>query len=109
MKMENTRRTNISAEPPKILIAICSSHVHAERRAAVRETWLSRLVCGMEAHFFVGNGPHVSEKNLVALPANDSYAALPSKVQVFFQYALERYDFDYLFKCDEDTYLFPER
>lgn len=92
-----------------ILIAICSSHIHAIRRAAVRDTWLCRLPAGMQARFFVGNGSQLSEADVVDTTVDDSYAALPAKVQAFFSHALERYDFDYLFKCDEDTYLLPER
>jgi hypothetical protein len=40
---------------------------------------------------------------------DDSYAALPAKVQFFFCHPLEHLEFDYLFKCDEDTYLHPDR
>ncbi len=95
--------------PQKILIAICSSHVHAARRAAVRETWLRRLPVSMQGVFFFGIGPKVSEPATVALPVDDSYQALPAKVQAFFRYAEASLDFDYLFKCDDDTYLCAER
>ncbi len=92
-----------------ILVAICSSHLHAARREAVRDTWLRRLPTTIQARFFLGDGPNVTENDSVLFPVDDSYEALPAKVQAFFQHALEHYDFDYLFKCDEDTYLYPTR
>ncbi len=93
----------------QVLIAICSSHLHAARRVAVRNSWIRRLTVAMPGIFFVGNGPPITEPNLVTLPVDDGYAALPAKIQAFFCYALANHEFDYLFKCDEDTYLCPER
>jgi hypothetical protein len=49
------------------------------------------------------------ERDVVSLGAPDDYHGLPKKVRAFFQYALTNYEFDYLFKCDDDTYVKPER
>jgi len=93
----------------KVLIGICSCHAYANRRAAVRETWLARLPAGLAARFFVGAGPRLTEEDVVALPLDDNYEGLPRKVQAFCQHALAEAEFDYLFKCDDDTYVVPER
>lgn len=62
----------------KILVAICSSHIHAERRAAVRATWFRRLPRNMKAQFFLGNGPLLEESDLIILDVGDSYWAKPT-------------------------------
>ena len=43
--------------------------------------------------FFLGSGPKIEERDTVAIPVDDSYEALPAKVQGFFKHALENYDF----------------
>jgi len=41
----------------------------------------------------------------LALPCQDDYRHLPHKTRLFAQWALQRKDWDYLFKCDDDTYI----
>jgi len=94
---------------PQILIGICSCHLHSERRKAVRESWLRALPEGARALFFIGTGEPCDEPGLVTLPVSDLYIQLPAKVHCFFRYALAHYEFDYLFKCDDDTYVHPGR
>ncbi len=96
-------------DAPVILIGICSCHRFAERRQVVRETWASAMPPGVSALFFVGDGGSGDEAGLVRLSVRDDYAALPAKVQHFYRYALAHYEFDYLFKCDDDTYVHVER
>ncbi len=94
-----------------IIVGICSCLPAKKRREAVRETWLKHPQEGVECLFFVGDSapPPGEESDTVALPADDSYDRLPEKVLAFFRYALANYDFDWLFKCDDDTYLSLER
>ena len=93
-----------------ILIGICSCVSATARREAVRETWLRRLPPGVRAVFFVGAGNAApNEDRVVQLPVEDDYASLPRKVATFFHFARAGYDFDYLFKCDDDTYVCAER
>ena len=94
---------------PRILVGICSCHQHAERREAVRKTWLRELPEQLTAVFFVGQGGACPEPGVVRLPVPDDYGSLSTKVLSFYRYALQHYDFDYLFKCDDDTYVHPER
>lgn len=89
-----------------ILVGICSSQAYVEKRNAVRETWLTHPQEGIECLFFLGgNVPEHERNDTIGLDVPDTYNRLPSKVLAFFRYALENYEFDWLFKCDEDTYL----
>lgn len=91
-----------------ILVGICSAQGYAARRDAVRATWLTHPVEGIECVFFLG-GPVPEEEqgrgDVLGLDAPDSYGSLPLKVGEFFRMALARYEFDWIFKCDDDTYL----
>jgi Galactosyltransferase len=93
----------------KILIGICSCDRFRDRRSAVRETWLRTLPFGIRVLFFSGDAKATDEPGLVSLPVQDTYEHLAGKVHCFYRYALEHYDFEYLFKCDDDTYVRPER
>lgn len=94
---------------PRILIGICSCHPNIELQRAIRDTWLRRLPTNMKAQFFVGHGASPRHGSVVQLEVKDGYCDLPVKVHRFFQHALKTQPFDYLFKCDDDTYLVPER
>jgi hypothetical protein len=93
----------------KVLVGICSSRTTALRRAAVRDTWMKRLPAGVQAVFFVGRGGGNGETDVFEMTTADDYPGLPSKVHAFCRHALEHHEFDYLFKCDDDTYLVPGR
>lgn len=93
-----------------ILVGICSCAGAEERRKACRATWLSHPQEGIECKFFLGRRtPPNNEPDVVALWVNDDYHHLPAKGLAFYQYALEHYDFNWLFKCDDDTYLALDR
>ena len=106
-----TRREETTVRVQRILVGICSCRSNRGKREAVRETWLSRPVPGIECRFFVGGGtiPPDGEPDVVALAAADDYGHLPQKVRAFFAAALATSDFDWLFKCDDDTYLALDR
>ncbi|MDB6024288.1 MAG: nucleotide-diphospho-sugar transferase, partial [Verrucomicrobiales bacterium] len=90
----------------RILIGVCSCRKHAGKRAAIRETWMSESVEGIEAVFFVGGKGELKgeEDTVVVEEPTDNYEYLPSKVRAFFRHALEEHEFDWIFKCDDDTY-----
>ncbi len=94
----------------RILVGICSCNNAAHRREACRETWLSHPVPGIESRFFLGRRePIAEEPDVVNLWVDDGYAHLPAKGLEFYKHALEHYDFEWLFKCDDDTYLALDR
>ena len=98
------------AFPPLILVGICSCRHLRERRDAIRATWLRHLPPNVRAVFFVGRGAPLDEPHddIVRVAAPDAYLALPGKVQRFFRDMLA-WDFDFLFKCDDDTYVHAAR
>lgn len=99
------KRANRSRQA-SVLVGICSAVGNRERRDAVRETWLSSPPASVVCLFFVGGGEALpDEPDTVALGVPDTYNELPWKVLAFFRHAVESFEFDWLFKCDDDTYL----
>jgi hypothetical protein len=86
----------------KLLLGILSCQRYSERRDAVRSTWLRGYTD--QALFFAGKSESISNE-LVTLDCQDSYEHLPTKMLAFFRYSLQACDFDWLFKCDDDTYV----
>lgn len=106
-RMNEKNKISLSQIPRKkhnILVGICSCHGYDERRNAVRDTWMSEKVDGITPLFFIERGD-CDEPDTVCVEADDSYEALPEKVLSFFRWAIENHNFEWLFKCDDDTYL----
>ncbi|WP_354833057.1 hypothetical protein ABGM91_01080 [Akkermansia muciniphila] len=95
----------------RILIGICSCLHANERQQAVRETWMKNLPWNIQCKIFVGGKYLYSfeKEHVVYLPVCDNYEHLPKKILTFFKYALLNYDFEWFFKCDDDTYVKTER
>ena len=102
-----------AAEGGMILIAVCSCRAYHAKRQVVRDTWMKSLPPGIRAVFFVGDGEgEVEDDVFVVEGAPDDYDHLPAKVRAFFGQALADPDigaFDWLFKCDDDTYIAADR
>lgn len=92
----------------KILILICScnSEKSYKLRQACRDTWIKDHP-NIEYLFFVGG--RNDEPDVVSFDVNDSYNYLPQKVKACYQKMLEIHEFDYIFKCDDDTYVRVDR
>lgn len=79
-----------------------------ERQRAVRDTWGPRIAeQGATFKFFVGNtheGPVPDDT--VKLDVPDGYLDLPVKIQAMARWAKE-HDYGILFKCDDDTAVYP--
>ncbi|RYD67789.1 MAG: glycosyltransferase family 2 protein, partial [Verrucomicrobiaceae bacterium] len=84
---------------------MCSCAAHEEKRAAVRATWASQAPDGTTVRFFVGGGGPPDGDDVIVLLVDDSHTFLPTKVMAFFHHALEHFQFDWLFKCNDDTYV----
>jgi hypothetical protein len=94
----------------RILIGVTSCRKHQERRDACRATWMTAPVEGIRPVFFVGGGtPLPGEPDTIVLDCPDTYEALPAKVRAFFAHALKHESFDWVFKCDDDTYVVQQR
>lgn len=49
------------------------------------------------------------ESDVLFLSVRDSASAISAKTAAFFRFALEHLEFDFLFKCEDDTYLAADR
>ena len=81
------------------------------RTEAVRATWWNdcKLFPNVTARFFYGSGatrPLCDDEVMLSVP--DDYEHLPHKTMAICQWALDN-DFDYVFKCDDDSYLWVDR
>ncbi|MDR2430503.1 MAG: glycosyltransferase family 92 protein [Puniceicoccales bacterium] len=110
-KLPQRKNVSKAKKHVRVLVGICTAQPYMNRRQAVRETWLSRPAEGVHAVFFHGKTeiPTENTDDTVELDVSDIYDLLPAKVLAFFRHALEHYDFDWIFKCDDDTYLAMER
>lgn len=94
----------------RILIAICSERNRIESREAVRQTWLSNLPEGMQYTFFAGGGSPLSdEPDTVICDVEERPDLLTRKVLAFYEQVMKHHEFDWLFRCDDDTYVSLQR
>jgi hypothetical protein len=92
----------------RLLIAILSCHSNghgsdwgSELREAQRDTWLCEAV--VDHRYFLGRGEGSAEADEVWLDVPDDYDSLPIKSLALIAWAYE-HDYDFIFKCDDDTY-----
>jgi hypothetical protein len=89
----------------KLIIVILSCEKCIDRRNAIRETWLKN--CDIEAYFLIGRPGKPAELlgDTIYVDCEDTYIAHTYKMIAFYEYAHKYLDFDYIFKCDDDTYV----
>jgi hypothetical protein len=103
----------MSVERVKLLFGVLSCHKHAARREACLATWAN--VNGrddVDLVFILGSGQNsqpVREGCLLHCPCPDDYDSLSLKIRWFCLWAITNYTFEFLFKCDDDTYVHVER
>jgi hypothetical protein len=114
---------------PRVLIGILSCHQRTPGPQAQRQTWIKEAVrLGIEYRFFLGGLPQTTavdprrpaevrargESRIkllydqVFLDVPDTYPQLPQKTRALIRWAYER-GYDFVFKCDDDTYVCPDR
>lgn len=92
------------------LIGALSASNNFEKRDACRKTWGKTL-----PHAFLCGNPRfhhiVEDRDMLWFPCPDNYVSLPQKTRWFCLWALTQktYQWDYLFKCDDDTYIDRDR
>ena len=91
-------------EEDALLVLVCSCREYGARRSACRETWLAEAPAGVRYAFLVGGPPPDGEPDVWGLAAPDTYEGLPEKVRAAFARALTQPGWEWLFKCDDDTY-----
>ncbi len=97
----------------KILIGVVSCHKYAKRREACQETWANlKHRDNVDLVFILGSGRSpwsVREGCLLHCPCPDDYGSLSLKTRWLCLWAITNYNFDFLFKCDDDTYVHIDR
>ena len=92
---------------PRIVVGILHTPRLAERAERCRRTWLVHAPRQSIDYVFLvgGAGEFRRQDDVLYLPCPDDYPSLPQKTRRFCQWALQHAEFDYLFKCDDDTYV----
>lgn len=104
---------------PRVLVLICSCSKYEgrsirakgarqtyEQRRACRINWINRLTpSNVHTMFVVGRGPAIREPLVHQLDVEDGYWDLPAKMRAAFRHALATDDFDWLYKCDDDSFV----
>ncbi len=99
---------------PRILIGGLSAWKYPERRRLCLSTWMRDAdALGVPSVFLLGcptaAAPEQIGPHALALPCPDDYASLPLRTMWFCrwatQYSVLSTQYDYLFKCDDDTYI----
>ncbi|SDR39609.1 hypothetical protein SAMN05444161_3475 [Rhizobiales bacterium GAS191] len=91
-----------------LIIAVTGCRRTVARMEAVRATWASHIVADVDVLYFVGSGDALVPEWLTELDAPDDYASLPIKIHRIHQWLSGR-AFDWVFKCDDDTYVVVDR
>jgi hypothetical protein len=111
----------------RIMIGALSCWKYQERRDRCAQTWMqegdklngtSPSEASQHQHtiarsvFLIGI-PELKAPELVGryllLPGPSDYPSLPQRTRAFCQWAISRDDWDFLFKCDDDTYVSMSR
>ncbi|XP_014476379.1 PREDICTED: beta-1,3-galactosyltransferase 6 [Dinoponera quadriceps] len=106
----------------RLVVLILSSPDNLERRDTIRKTWLVDHNAMVRPLFVVGTLDILPEQrntllserdkfnDLLLLPRlQDSYGTLTKKVLHALKSTYEHYDFDFLLKCDDDSYVLVHR
>lgn len=95
----------------KKIICVITHKGNAERIRAIKETWLSKpLPADYLVLFVYGNDggvvPRLEGSNLY-LPASESWNNLPNKIYELYLYCFNNFEFEHIFKIDDDGYVHP--
>jgi hypothetical protein len=93
----------------KILVAIMTCHSYRLRADAQRDTWVKDIPVELDYRFFLGHKDgYQPAEDEVMLHVGDDYKSFPAKVKAMHEWALA-VGYDFVFKCDDDVYVRPER
>jgi hypothetical protein len=95
----------------RVIIGILTCDKYKVRADGIRNSWLKLLPASYQVLFLHGRPGQTAslEGDRLYLDCPEAYEKLPVKVNAFLRYCLEHFQFDYLFKTDDDTYLDLER
>ncbi|XP_034935325.1 beta-1,3-galactosyltransferase 6 [Chelonus insularis] len=120
LSKECTAKMNPVTNKPnyRLIVLILTSPGNMKQRDTIRKTWISDRNFNVK-HFFAIGTLNIDQeqletlqseqqkfKDLLFLPKlQDSYGTLTKKVLQSFQKIYEDYTFDYLLKCDDDSFV----
>lgn len=93
--------------PHKFIIAILTCEKNKDRLEAVRETWVKDLTENFKVFYVFarpGEKTELRGSNLY-LDCADNYENIPGKIISLYNFLIANFDFDYIYKCDDDTYV----
>lgn len=102
----------------RLVILILSSPDNLEQRATIRKTWLAQKQATVKHFFVIGTLDLLSEQRdtlqsekrkfndlLLLSRIPDSYGTLTKKLLYALKEVYKYYDFNFLLKCDDDTFV----
>ncbi|XP_011494866.1 PREDICTED: beta-1,3-galactosyltransferase 6 [Ceratosolen solmsi marchali] len=105
-----------------LIILVLSGPENVERRNSIRETWLSQKQTEVKNLFPIGliklrleqkqaiESENEKFKDLLLLPELlDSYGTVTKKILQSFVHVYENYDFNYLLKGDDDSFILVDK
>nr|CAG4634950.1 EOG090X0A8N [Alona affinis] len=116
---QNASVVDFDRQSIHLVVLIISNPTKSATRRAIRETWLSSLSNSRVKHFFIigskglaaevlgeVKAENTTHEDLVILDSvAESYESLTSKVLSSFQWLVSNYQFNFVLKCDDDTYV----
>jgi len=90
----------------KFIVMIMSCAVNREtRQESIRNTWMQHV--SSECFFYEGSNEtrYIPEENRLLVSCPDDYENLALKTYLACKYIADNFDFDFLVKCDDDTYV----
>lgn len=92
------------------IVGILSCKNSGIRIKGCRQSWASRLRKQMHPYIFIVGDPSLKEEyrqtdDALYVRCTDDYDSVVFKTHYFCKWAVRTKSFDYLFKCDDDTYV----
>jgi hypothetical protein len=93
-----------------LLIFVCSCEKHAARQQACRDTWVrSARAMGAEVIFVIGGEAESLIDDTLTVKDSDRWETLPNKIAQTIRFAERERPEVWVFKCDDDTLVMPDR
>ena len=96
----------------KIVVLVTSCNNNLVRRETIRLTWGKYLPPDISIYFLVGSATSSLsnlDNDVLTVPSPDDYFHLPQKQIMGIRKIVEKLSPDWLFVCDDDTYVVPRR
>ncbi|MGI9657518.1 MAG: hypothetical protein ACR2OD_01315, partial [Gaiellaceae bacterium] len=98
----------------QIAIGVATCAANWNRRVVCSRTWVPRVRAQTDSQVVFVNGepelepPYRLDHDTLICRCGDDYASLTQKTQLLARWMVNETTCDYLFKCDDDTYVHAE-